>query len=72
VDIVSESDKKDGEEAGAPEEQASGDPKNRRINDPLTSKDVESPRTSWQPQRPSPQPNRREGHEAGDTFEGGN
>jgi hypothetical protein len=72
VGTVSESDKKDDEGAVAPGEQASGEPEKRRINDPLTRGDVESPQTSWQPQRPSPETNRRKGDEAADGAESDN
>ena len=68
---MSESDKND-DEAVPPPQQASGEPEKRRINDPLTRKGVESPRTPWQPQGPSPQANKREGEEAGGDAQNGN
>jgi hypothetical protein len=71
VSTVSESDKND-DEAVAPQQQASGEPEKRSINDPLTRKGVESPRVPWQSQGSSPQTEKREGDEAGGDAESGN
>ena len=71
VSTVSESDKND-DEAVAPQQQASGEPEKRSINDPLTRTGVESPRVPWQSQGSSPQTEKREGDEASGDAESGN